>query len=135
MTYAETWNLPPLGPRDRCDWRRCDAQAACRIFTHGGRDLYACAHHYAATAALIRLAAMYVQDDRMRSAHTLVMERPGRMTLARGMRGTDLCRWCSSALTARRVQLRRWGDFTEYYLCPVCDQTVADMTSLKGMIA
>lgn len=127
----DRWTLPPLTLADRCDFR-CNAPALLRVVMATG-DLYACAHHFDANADGLRAVAAYVQDERLAPrTDTEDMEPLGRMLMRRGLTHADPCRWCCTRLDNVRTfgAIAGWRD---YFLCPVCDRTAADMESLKGI--
>lgn len=104
-----------------------------RIITAAG-DLYACAHHYERNAARLNAAARYVQDERLAPrTDTEGLEDVGRMHMRRGLTHADPCRWCLLRLRNVRLFDGVTSAWREYFLCEVCDETAADMDSLKGL--
>lgn len=128
---AERWTLPPLTADDHCDWPACGVPAALRIILNSG-DLYACAHHYRQHCDTLNAAAVHVQDERLTPrVGTEGLEDLGRMNMRRGLTYIDPCRWCCTRLVQRRTYIN--GKYRDYFICPVCDETAADMDSLKGL--
>lgn len=128
----DRWTLPALTLADRCDFT-CNAPALLRIVMSTG-DLYVCAHHFDSNADALRAVAVYVQDERLTpKTNDEGLEPVGRMHMRRGLTHADPCRWCLTRLVNHRIFDKTVGQWRDYFMCEVCDETAADMESLKGL--
>lgn len=130
---SNEWNLPPISLSTRCDKKDCSASANVRAVLRTG-DLYFCGHHYVTVQDSIYPHAVYIHDERTRGPvinTTAEFESFGRLTLQRSLTSLDPCRWCMLRLELRRATFKSAMHGVlgmNYFLCPHCDETEADMS-------